>query len=181
MDERHKETMNKLSNLEYQNNILLSKNDNLIDKVDTLETKITENNIKIETSTKEIDEQFNKLSLTIPPSKKRDIHYFVIINRGFGSYYCIRRKYESLKSELKRIGGDIIYYIQTGNAFSLYDALKNSDMIFHSGNCFRMKNNNNEMTLFIFIKNKLKDIGEPIENIKESMKYLKIDLDDIDS
>jgi hypothetical protein len=60
--------MSRLSKLENLNNNL----------IDTLET-----------STKEIYEQFNKLSLSIPTFKKGDIHYFVIINREYDSYYLL--------------------------------------------------------------------------------------------
>lgn len=163
--------------IKQQNDLLLTKNDGLFDNLNVLENKIVSNNTKVDEVTKEIFENMNKLSISIPPEKEKDIHLFVIIIKSDGGYYCIRRKQDSINVELKRVGGTVLYYIPTGNAFSLYDALKNSGIIHHCINNFRLKSPHTQRDLFIFIRDKLKEIGEPIENIRESMKNLKIDLD----
>ena len=149
-----------------QNNLLLTKNDSLSIEVGSLKYSITSNNIKVDDTADIFSDQLNKLVISTPPEKSKDIHFFVLLYKQDGGYYCIRRKQNTINSEIKKVGGDILYYVQTGNAFSLYDALKNSDIIVYT-----------QIDLFTFIRNKLKEIGEPIENIKNSMKYLKIDLD----
>lgn len=178
MEERHKESMNKLSNLENQNNLLLTKNDCLLDKTNNLENKITNNNIKTNNASKQFTEQINKLTISTPPEKKRDIHYFVILAKQDGGYYCIRRKYDTLTSEIKRVGGKILFCIQTVNAITLYDSLKNSGIVDYCINNFRIKIKYNQEDLIKFIRDKLQEIGEPIENIKSSIDDLKIDLDE---
>lgn len=177
LDERHHESMKHILNIEHQNELLLTKSDELTDDMSILSTRIVNNNIRVDEVGKEFLDNVNKLSISIPPEKSKDTHLFIIINLTNGGYYCIRRKQDTVKSELKRVGGTVLYTIETGNAFSLYDALKNSGIIYHSSNNFRIKSPYTQIDLFTFIRNKLKEIGEPIENIKNSMKYLKIDLD----
>lgn len=161
-----------------QNNLLLTKNDSLSIEVGSLKYSITSNNTKVNDSTDIIYEQLNKLVISAPPQKEKDIHFFVLLYKDDGGYYCLRRKYLELNKEIKRIGGDVLYFVQTGNAFSLYDALKNSGIIVYTKNNFRLKDSFTQKDLFRILYKILKEIGEPIENIKESMKHLIIDLDD---
>ena len=161
-----------------QNNLLLTKNDSLLIEVGSLKDSININNEKVDVVSNNFSNQLNKLVISTPPEKKKDIHYFIILDRNDGGYYCIRRKYQELNKEIKRIGGDILYYVQTGNAFALYDSLKNSGLIVYTKNNFRLKITNTEKELFIFIKNKIREIPEPIQKIKESIKQLKIDIEE---
>lgn len=148
----------------------------LIEVTDNLKIKIINNNEMVDEVSKELSNNINKITISITPEKVKDIYLFVIIYKPDGGYYCMRRKQDRINTKIKKIEGKVIYNIQTGNAIALYDSIKNSGIIDYSANNFRLQPTYLQKDLFIFINNKLKEIGEPIENIKKSMEYLKIDL-----
>lgn len=179
MEERHKETIVELKNIQNQNEDLILNNNSLNIKLDVIDNKISNHNTDVDNIEDDSFPRLDSILISLPVLHDEDIESFYIIETGLNQYYVFRRKYKSIKQILKKYEKQIRYYINTNNSALLFDHLKNSKLIKYKYNAFLILPNVTFRDIIKFIVKTLNDLKEPITNIKKSIQNLKIELEDL--